>query len=185
MAVRQPVRRLVYPQHLVVRQLHILTHKMKTKKLNIKKLLDQANQGPSRWYLDNVVWNDRTSNPETLLGFLTRIDSLTTKEDQTPAEKAELKILNDLAQDLDEAECAELLSNDDEVVQQTFIENLARQSALEVLTNEKISIETMRVTCKLSPSDFIMTAKRTQDIINAIHELVIQGETLSNDVAGA
>jgi hypothetical protein len=39
--------------------------------------------------------------------------------------------------------------------------------------------------CKLSPSDFIITAKRTQDLINSIHELVIQGETLSSDVAGA
>jgi molybdenum cofactor biosynthesis enzyme len=79
----------------------------------------------------------------------------------------------------------QLLSNDDEIVQQTFIENLARTSALEVLTNDRISYETMNTMCKLSPSDFILTAKRTQDLINSIHELVIQGETLSSDVAGA
>jgi len=77
------------------------------------------------------------------------------------------------------------LSNDDEVVQQNFIEALARQSALEVLTNGRVGFDTMTITCKLSPTDFILTAKRTQDLISAIQELVIQGETLSNDVAGA
>ena len=43
----------------------------------------------------------------------------------------------------------------------------------------------MNAMCKLSPNDFILAAKRSQDIINSIRELVIQGETLSDDVAGA
>jgi hypothetical protein len=43
----------------------------------------------------------------------------------------------------------------------------------------------MNTACKLSPNDFILCAKRTQDLINAIQGLVIKGETLSSDVAGA
>lgn len=162
-----------------------MTKTKKAKNLDIQKILSLAKPGPSRWELDNITWNDRTSNPETLLAFLKRIDHLSQLESLTAEESAELEVLNSLAGELDEAECIELLSNDDEIVQQHFIEALARTSALEVLTNDKVSIETMNTMCKLSPSDFILTSKRTQDLINSIHELVIQGETLSSDVAGA
>lgn len=158
---------------------------MKNKKLNTEKLLTLASAGTSRWELDNITWHDRASNPETLVSFLERIQFLENIEDRNSKEDRELDSLIDLANDLDEEECVQLLSNDDEIVQQTFIENLARTSALEVLTNDRISFETMNTMCKLSPSDFILTAKRTQDLINSIHELVIQGETLSSDVAGA
>lgn len=158
---------------------------MKNKKLNTEKLLALASAGTSRWELDNITWHDRASNPETLISFLERIQFLENIEDRNSKEDRELDSLIDLANDLDEEECVQLLSNDDEIVQQTFIENLARTSALEVLTNDRISFETMNTMCKLSPSDFILTAKRTQDLINSIHELVIQGETLSSDVAGA
>lgn len=155
------------------------------KKLDIDSILSKAKIGLSRWELDNITWNDRASNPKTLFDFLTRIQELESLEDPSELETQELEILTNLANDLDEQECVELLSNDDEIVQQNFVESLARQSALEVLTNGRVSFDTMTTTCKLSPSDFILTAKRTQDLINAIQELVIQGETLSNDVAGA
>jgi len=158
----------------------------KQTKLNVEKLLSlSTTQGPSKWALDNVKYNDRATNPETLLAFLQRIKELESIKKRTDFESKELEILNSLAEDLDEEECAQLLSNDDEVVQQNFIESLARKSALEVLTNDKVSFETMEMMCKLSPSDFILTSKRTQDLINSIHELVIQGETLSRDIGGA
>jgi hypothetical protein len=155
------------------------------KKLDIDGILSKAQLGISRWELDNIKWSDRASNPKTLFDFLTRIQELESLEKLTDLETQELEILVDLSNDLDEEECINLLSNDDEVVQQNFIEALARQSALEVLTNGRVGFDTMTITCKLSPTDFILTAKRTQDLISAIQELVIQGETLSNDVAGA
>jgi hypothetical protein len=155
------------------------------KKLNIDFVLSQIPAGPGRWELDNIVYNDRTTNPETLLEFLKRIQFLQNHADLTAEMAAELAILEELAEDLDQDECVELLSKDDDIVRQQFIENLARRGAIEVLCKEKVSEETMNMTCKLSPSDFILTAKRTQDLINSIRELVIQGETLSRDVAGA
>jgi hypothetical protein len=155
------------------------------KKLDIDNILSTAQLGLSRWELDNIKWSDRASNPKTLFEFLTRIKTLELLEDPDEEELQELEILSELADDLDEQECIELLSNDDEIIQQHFIESLARQSALEVLSNGRVGFDTMTITCKLSPNDFILTAKRTQDLINAIQELVIQGETLSNDVAGA
>jgi hypothetical protein len=153
--------------------------------LDIDSILSNSRIGLSRWELDNIIWNDRASNPKTLYEFLSRIQELSKKSDLTELEKDELEILQELAEDLNEHSCTELLSNDDDIVQQLFIERLARQSAIEVLTAGRVSFETMNTTCKLSPNDFILTAKRTQDLINSIQELVIQGETLSNDVAGA
>jgi hypothetical protein len=154
-------------------------------KLNIDYILSQVPAGPSRWELDNIVYNDRTTNPETLLAFLHRIQVLRDEHEPSEEKAAELAILEELAEDLDQDECLEILSKDDDIVRQNFIENLARRGAIEVLCKEKVSEETMNMTCKLSPSDFILTAKRTQDLINSIRELVIQGETLSRDVAGA
>jgi len=137
----------------------------------------------SKWELDSVVYYDRTSNLKTLSNFLIRIQSLQIIK-RTPSEQEELGYLLELLEDLDEDECLELSDSTDEDHRISFIENLARISAIEILTGEKISFETMNTACKLSPSDFILCAKRTQDLINAIHGLVIKGETLSRDVAG-
>jgi hypothetical protein len=158
---------------------------MKKSKVNLDKILKQANLGPSRWELDNITWNDRASNPTTLKEFLKRISELKSLTKPTSEQKSELTILLELADELDEEDCMELLSNEDEVVKHNFIETIARHSALEVLTNNRVSYETMNTMCKLSPNDFILASKRTQDLINSIRELVIQGETLSSDVAGA
>ena len=155
------------------------------KKLNVDFILSQVPVGPSQWELDNIVYNDRTTNPATLLAFLNRIQVLRSEYELSEEKKAELIILEELSEDLDQDECIEILSKDDDIVRQNFIENLARRGAIEVLCKDKVSEETMNMTCKLSPSDFILTAKRTQDLINSIRELVIQGETLSKDVAGA
>lgn len=155
-------------------------------KLDIDKILQSSSPGLSKWELDNIVWNDRTTNPEALIKFLNRIKLLSgLGKDLTKEESLELSILIELANDLDEDECLELLSNNDELAQHRYIESLARKGALEVLCNGRVNVETMHEMCKLSPEDFILTSKRTQDLINSIKELIIQGETLSQDVAGA
>ena len=154
--------------------------------LDIKNLLKIATASQvSKWELDTITWAERKTNPEVLTRFLQRIESLQSLKKPTDAERQELEILKELADDMDQEECEELLSHDDEVVKQRFIESLARQGALETLCKNEVSIDTMEKMCKLSPNDFILTAKRSQDLINSIQELVIQGETLSNDVAGA
>lgn len=158
---------------------------MKKKKLDVDSILEFAPVGLSRWELDNIVWNDRTTNPKTLVAFLQRIKVLQNTADLNPADQRELEILEELAEDLDIYACKALLAEDDDTAQQHFIETIARQSALETLCNSQISIETMNAMCKLSPNDFVLAAKRSQDIINSVRELVIQGETLSEDVAGA
>jgi hypothetical protein len=155
------------------------------KKIDVEQLISQAHVGLSRWELDNITWHERTTDSGVLLAFLKRIKELRELENISQEQTSELDILEELANDLDPTECAQLLDNDDDIAQQNFIEKLARIGAIEVLTNERISFETMTTTCKLSPNDFILCAKRTQDLINSIRELVIQGETLSDDVAGA
>lgn len=154
--------------------------------IELKELLKLAKEPQlSKWELDNVVWNERSSNPAVLIQFLERIDTLQKSKKNTPAEDKELEILEELAEEMSQEECKELLSQEDDLVKNRFIETLARKGALETLCNDAISMDTMVQMCKLSPSDFILAAKRSQDLINSIRELVIQGETLSSDVGGA
>ena len=154
--------------------------------LDIERLISLAESSQvSKWELDNIVWNERTSNPDVLLKFLKRIQYLQSLSTLDNSEKEELRILKELADEMEQGDCEDLFITEDEPAKHRFIENLARQGALETLCINAISIDTMEKMCKLSPNDFILTAKRSQDLINSIQELVIQGETLSNDVAGA
>ena len=160
-----------------------LTLKMKT--TQIKNILSKLNTAPSKWELDTVVYHDRLSNPVTLTAFLTRIQDLQTLKTKAGlSEQVELNNLLELLEDLEEEDCLELIDRTDDDAKNSFIEDLARTSAIEILTSGRILFETMNTACKLSPTDFILCAKRTQDLINAIQGLVVKGETLSMDVAG-
>lgn len=149
----------------------------------IKILLNKLKIGPSKWELDNIVYHDRTFNPLTLHTFLTRIQELQNNSEPSASEKQELENLLELLDELDEDEIDDILELSEEDARDSFIEELARISAIEVLTNGKLDFKTMTTACKLSPNDFILCAKRTQDLINSIRGLVIKGETLSQDVA--
>ena len=156
------------------------------KTTQIKNILSKLSTTPSKWELDSIIYHDRTSNAKTLAKFLTRIQDLQAlKTKATAGEQQELEYLLALLDDLDADECLELADQTDEDDKTAFIEDLARTSAIEILTSGRIGFETMNTACKLSPNDFILCAKRTQDLINAVQGLVVKGETLSMDVAGA
>jgi len=156
------------------------------KTTQIKNILSKLSTTPSKWELDSIIYHDRTSNAKTLSKFLTRIQDLQAlKTKATAEEQQELDYLLALLEDLDADECLELSDQTDDDNKNTFIEDLARTSAIEILTGGRIGFETMNTACKLPPNDFILCAKRTQDLINAVQGLVVKGETLSMDVAGA
>jgi hypothetical protein len=156
------------------------------KTTQIKNILSKLSTAPSKWELDSIINHDRTSNAKTLTKFLTRIQDLQAlKTKATAEEQQELDYLLVLLEDLDADECLELSDQTDDDNKNTFIEDLARTSAIEILTGGRIGFETMNTACKLPPNDFILCAKRTQDLINAVQGLVVKGETLSMDVAGA
>ena len=153
---------------------------------NISGLLKNKIICPSKWELDNIIWSDRMKNPKILIEFLERIDILNTKtsDQKTEGEQQELLYLLELLEDMSEEECYLLLSTNDEFSKNLFIENLARRSALEVLCREKVTEETMSIACKLSPTDFVLCAKRTQDLIDTIISFTIKGEKLSKEFGG-
>ena len=156
---------------------------MKTEK--IKDVLSSINLSPSKWELDTIIWYDRLSNPKTLVGFLNRIQELESIKELSTNEQQELDHLLELLEEIEESDIEDIVNITEEAARDTFIEDLAKVSAIEVITGGKLSFETMNTACKLSPNDFILCAKRTQDLINSIQGLAIKGETLSNDVAGA
>jgi len=152
---------------------------------DIKTILDKADTSPSKWEFDNIVYWDRSSNPKTLIAFLQRINSLNSAVNKTYSEEKEILKLLELLEETDLDECLELFELSEDELKENFIESLARANAIQILTIGRIDTENMETACKLSPNDFILCAKRTQDLINSIQGLVIKGESLSNDVAGA
>jgi len=147
-------------------------------------LLSKIKNNPSKWELETIIWNDRNNNPETLKKLLLRLNELN-QGMRTEDEEREYSFLLEIIEDMDKYECEILLSNTDTVVRDTFIEDLARKCAIETLALGKISVNLLNLCCKLSPNDFILCAKRTQDLIDAIHGLVIKGENLSRDIASS
>jgi hypothetical protein len=156
---------------------------MKTEK--IKDVLSSIKTGPSKWELDIIIWHDRLSNPKTLVDFLSRIQELQSYKKLDSTQQTELDNLLELLDEMEDNDVDELVNRNEDEAREAFIEELAKVSAIEVLTSGKLSFTTMNTACKLSPNDFILCAKRTQDLINSIQGLAIKGETLSNDVAGA
>jgi hypothetical protein len=155
------------------------------KTTQIKDILSSIILGPSKWELDTITWYDRLSNPSTLANFLTRIQDLQAVKKRQADQQQELDHLLELLENMEDSDIADLINQSEEDARDSFIENLAKVSAIEVITGGKLSYETMNTACKLSPNDFILCAKRTQDLLNSIQGLVIKGETLSKDVAGA
>lgn len=151
----------------------------------IKDIMSNIKLGPSKWELDTIIWHDRMSNPNVLAAFLSRIQELQAIKKPAPTQKLELDHLLELLDEMDENDIDDLIQQSDEEAHDAFIENLAKKSALEVLTKGRVDLETLETSCKLSPNDFILCAKRTQDLLNTISGLVIKGESLSQDVAGA
>ena len=147
----------------------------------ILEVLSKIKTGPSKWELDTIVWYDRLSNPDTFVKFLNRIQYLS----DLSSKSQELVYLLELLDEMDESDIQDLIDRSEEEAHDAFIENLAKKSAIEVLTNGRMDIDTLNTACKLSPNDFILCAKRTQDLLVTIHGLVIKGESLSEDVAGA
>ena len=153
------------------------------KATQIKDTLSKLKIGPSKWELDTIIWHDRLTNPQTLAAFLSRIQHLQSIKNSKDTQ--ELDYLLELLDEIEDDDIEDLIDQTDDDAREAFVENLAKVSAIEVITGGKLGYETMNTACKLSPNDFILCAKRTQDLINAIQGLVIKGETLSNDVAGA
>jgi len=151
----------------------------------VYEILDRLYTGPTKWELDQIIYADRLTNKHTLACFLLQIKTLDSKENLTLNEKVELKYLTELFKEIDEENINELVNQDEETSRDAFIETLARKSALESLTMGRLNYQTLDTACKLSPNEFILCAKRTQDLMNSIQGLVVKGENLSKDVAGA
>jgi len=150
----------------------------------IKSILNNSTIHHSKWELDNIVWVERLSNPIVLFKFLERIDFLNSLNIKSKSEEVELKILLELLEDVDEDKCINLLTVSEDDEKHNFIENLARVSAIEILTSNKLTTDTLTTSCKLNPNDFVLCAKRTQEIINSVREIVIKGENSASNIPG-
>jgi len=154
---------------------------MKTE--NITDIRSKLRACPSKWELDNIIWADRTTDPQVLSKFLQRIEEL--QQSSSLAATQELTILLELLEDITEEEVASLVGQSEDAAKSQYIEQLARVSAIEILADNKLSFDTVNNTCKLSHTDFILCATRAQELITAVQGMMIKSESLSDDVPQA
>jgi hypothetical protein len=155
--------------------------KMKTE--NITNVLSQLRACPSKWELDNITWSDRTTDPQVLSKFLQRIEEL--QQLSSRAATQELAILLELLEEINDYEVELLVDQTEAAAKSQYIEKLARVSAVEILSDNKLSFNTIDVTCKLGHNDFILCATRAQELITAVQSMMIKSESLSQDIPQA
>jgi hypothetical protein len=165
---------------LMVDLIHLIIN-MKTE--NITDIRSKLRACPSKWELDNIIWADRTTDPQVLSKFLQRIEEL--QQSSSLAATQELTILLELLEDITEEEVASLVGQSEDAAKSQYIEQLARVSAIEILADNKLSFDTVNNTCKLSHTDFILCATRAQELITAVQGMMIKSESLSDDVPQA
>lgn len=154
---------------------------MKTE--NITNVLSQLRACPSKWELDNITWADRTTDPQVLSKFLQRIEEL--QQLSSRAATQELAILLELLEEINDYEVELLVDQTEAAAKSQYIEKLARVSAVEILSDNKLSFNTIDVTCKLGHNDFILCATRAQELITAVQSMMIKSESLSQDIPQA
>jgi hypothetical protein len=154
---------------------------MKTE--NITNVLSQLRDCPSKWELDNIIWSDRTADPQVLSKFLQRIEEL--QQASSRAATQELTILLELLEEINDYEVELLVDQTEAAAKSQYIEKLARVSAVEILSDNKLSFNTIDVTCKLGHNDFILCATRAQELITAVQSMMIKSESLSQDIPQA
>ena len=101
----------------------------------ISEVLSKIKLGPSKWELDTIVWHDRLTNPNTLAKFLARIEELSLSSDRLSSEEhRELEHLLEILEDIDESEIEDLLGRTDTDDRDIFIDELAKKSAIELIS---------------------------------------------------
>jgi hypothetical protein len=167
--------------HLLPVDLTPIHIKMKTE--NITNVLSQLRACPSKWELDNITWSDRTTDPQVMSKFLQRIEEL--QQASSRAATQELAILLELLEEINDYEVELLVDQTEAAAKSQYIEKLARVSAVEILSDNKLSFNTIDVTCKLGHNDFILCATRAQELITAVQSMMIKSESLSQDIPQA
>jgi len=150
-------------------------------KITPTTLLNNINESTSQYEERYIKWVSINYDKAKLLELLYELKFL--KEQATP-NVTRIKFLEQILQDNDLDHLYKLLTNDEATTRFAVIEKYARKAAMEMLVRGKYTIKTLNTITQLPISDYQLTVKRIQEIINLISDVTAQSSSQSQGIAG-
>ena len=123
-----------------------------------------------------VTWGGLDYNRDKLIKFVNYYNDVSVKSETDIHKKEELILLNNILSEYDIDKLEKLLHNDETVSRMALIEKWARTAALEKLLNKTYSKDTYEVISNLPLSDYQLTIKRINELINIVNSTTYQTE---------
>ena len=130
----------------------------------------------SEYEMKYVTWVGLDYNRDKLIKFVNYYNDVSVKSETDIHKKEELILLNNILSEYDIDKLEKLLNNDETVSRMALIEKWARTAALEKLLNKTYSKDTYEVISNLPLSDYQLTIKRINELINIVNSTTYQTE---------
>ena len=130
----------------------------------------------SEYEMKYVTWVGLDYNRDKLIKFVNYYNDVSVKSETDIHKKEELILLNNILFEYDIDKLEKLLHNDETVSRMALIEKWARTAALEKLLNKTYSKDTYEVISNLPLSDYQLTIKRINELINIVNSTTYQTE---------
>lgn len=130
----------------------------------------------SEYEMKYVTWVGLDYNRDKLIKFVNYYNDVSVKSETDIHKKEELILLNNILSEYDIDKLEKLLHNDETVSRMALIEKWARTAALEKLLNKTYSKDTYEVISNLPLSDYQLTIKRINELINIVNSTTYQTE---------
>ena len=147
----------------------------------IDDLLGNVNEYPSEYEERYFRWVSISYDKKKLLELLYELKFQ--KEQENPDEKR-VKFLEGILEENSIDNLYLLLTNDERASRFSLIEKWARAGAMEILIENKYSIETLNTITQFPLADYQLTVKRIQELVNVIQDITTQSSSMASGVAG-
>jgi hypothetical protein len=131
---------------------------------------------PSEYELKYIIWTGLDYDRNKLIQFVDYYNSVLIESEIDDVKKDELSILDNILSEYDTDKLEKLLQNDETVSKIALIEKLARTAALEKLLNKIYSKDTYSIISNLPLSDYQLTIKRINELIDIVNSTTYQTE---------
>lgn len=138
----------------------------------------------SKYVLYHITWNGIGFDKEKLIQFIKRIKFLRVVSIFSKSHKEELKILNEIYSMYDEKILNGLLSNDEKISKNGFIEKWSRIGAIDILLNGVYNRNTFTVISNLPIEDYQLICKRIEELVNYGRNITYQQDKITNNTPG-
>lgn len=150
-------------------------------KTTLDLLIESINHNPSEYEEKWVRWVSIGYDKEMLIKFLYELKYL---KEQDPQDLTKIAIFEEILNSHKPERLLQLLQNDPTASRLALIEKWARIAAMELLIQDKYSIETLNTITQFPLGDYQLIVRRTQELMSMISDITTQASALIEGVPG-